>query len=71
MRRTDGSKCFTEHYDALDEDGREGGDEEWIVDDGVCADGGTVFGFFDASHRSRTIIHDASGTLTILTLSGR
>lgn len=43
--------------DALDEtdDGphnKEKGDEEdgWIVDDDICTDGGTVVGFFDASH---------------------
>jgi transposase len=30
---------------------REGDEEEgWVVDDDVCTDGGTVFGFFDASH---------------------
>jgi len=42
--------------DALDEETdephnkREGDDEDgWVVDDGVCADGGTVLGFSDAS----------------------
>ena len=30
---------------------REGDDEEgWVVDDDICTDGGTVFGFFDTSH---------------------
>jgi transposase len=43
--------------DALDETddephNKEAGDEEdgWVVDDDVCTDGGTVVGFFDASH---------------------
>lgn len=42
--------------DALDEDAqphnkRKGEDGEgWVVDDDVCTDGGTVVGFFDASH---------------------
>lgn len=42
--------------DALDEDEqlhnkRAGDDEEgWVVEEDVCTDGGTVIGFFDASH---------------------
>ena len=44
--------------DALDEadtnephNKREGDEEEgWVVDDDICTDGGTVMGFFDASH---------------------
>jgi len=41
--------------DPVDEDDqphnkREGEDEDgWVVDDDICTDGGTVFGFFDAS----------------------
>jgi len=44
-------EAFDEEEDPDPHNKRDDDDEEgWIVDDEICTDGGTVLGFFDASH---------------------